>query len=107
LGGRVAFRGVRTVFGVPDGEPVLLKLEYNEAGGRYDAVVTVGNRADQAAVAAIELLLGRAAVYVNLPWGEQWRLQQGDEPGMLYGLWRPNPRADFLGHGSVELTPER
>ena len=107
LGGRTEFTGTRTVLGRPGGDPVRLTLEYNEVTKRYDAVVTTGNRVDQAAVGAVELLLGRAAVYVVTPWGEQWRLQQGDESGMLFGPWRPNANADFISHGNIELTTVR
>lgn len=107
LGGRTEFTGTRTVLGRPGGDPVRLTLEYNDVTKRYDAVVTTGNRVDQAAVGAIELLLGRAAVYVVTPWGEQWRLQQGDETGMLFGPWRPSASADFISHGNIELTTVR
>lgn len=104
LGGRITMDGVRTVLGNPAREPVRLTLEYNASTQRYDAVVSVGSRIDQASIGMIELLLGRAAVYVIMPWGEQWRLQEGDETGMLYGFWRPNANTDFLSHGNVELT---
>ncbi len=107
LGGRTDFIGQRTLLGRPGGEPVRLSLAYNEVTKRYDALVTTGNRVDQAAIGAIEMLLGHAAIYVVTPWGEQWRLQQGDEPGMLFGPWRPNANADFISHGNIELTTVR
>lgn len=107
LGGRSTYTGLRTVLGNPNGEPVALTIEYNEPLRRYDALITTGNRIDQAALGAIDVLMGQAALYIVTPWGEQWRLQNGDEPGMLFGPWRPSANADFLSHGSIELTPQR
>ena len=107
LGGRITMQGVRTVMGNPARDPVSLTLEYNTTTQRYDASISVSGRTDQAAIGAIELVLGRAAVYVITPWGEQWRLQEGDETGMLFGFWRPNPNTDFISHGNVELTTVR
>ncbi len=106
LGARTTLSGFRTS-GTGQREPVSLTIEYNQSARQYDARITASGRTDQAGVAAVQMLLGQAALYVATPWGEQWRLQRGGEEGLLQGPWRPSVRADFLTHGTVELTIER
>lgn len=107
LGGRTVFTGQRTTLGGGPTEPVRLTVERNEQDTGYNAVVTVGNRTDQPAQAGVDLVLGTAALYVIMPWGEQWRLQTADTPDAMDGLWRPNNRTDFISHGNLALTLER
>ena len=105
LGGRSVFAGARTQPGAED-RPVRLVIERAEAGG-LSAIVTDPAGREQPAQAGIDLVLGVAALYVTTPWGEQWRLQTAAGADTLEGLWRPNARAEFLGHGSVSLGLER
>lgn len=107
LGARTALSGHRTSTAGQPREPVALMIEYNPAARQYDARITASGRTDQAGVAAVQTLLGRAALYVATPWGEQWRLQRAGDDGLLQGPWRPSARADFLTHGAVELTIDR
>lgn len=107
LAGRAALTGTRTAAGSATPEPVRITLERNAQDTAYDALVTVGNRVDAQAQAGIDLLLGRGALLVVTPWGEQWRLQTTETADSLEGQWRPNAREGFLGHGTVSLSVQR
>jgi hypothetical protein len=105
LAGRTVFVGQKSASqaGV---EPVRLVVERNEQDTGYTAAVSLPNRDNQPAQAAIELVLGQAALFINTPWGEQWRLQTNNTPDTLDGLWRPNNRTDFISHGNLSLSAE-
>ena len=107
LGGRTTFTGSRTGLGSTTPDEVSLTVERSEQGHQYTAMVTVGNRQDQSAQGSIELLMGRSAFYLNMPWGEQWRLQTQGSNGAMIGPWRPNLRTDFVSYGNVELSLQK
>jgi hypothetical protein len=107
LAGRIVLTGTRKPAGNAGPDTVRITLERNAQDNAYDAVVTASNRADAPAQAGIDLVLGRAALLVITPWGEQWRLQTTEAPDTLEGQLRPNAREGFLGHGTVSLAVQR
>jgi len=108
IGGRAVLRGEKRASGGGAAEPVEVTIErVNEAAPVYRATVTVGSRRDQTADGTVGLVVGRGALYVNMPWGEQWRLHVEDGGRRLTGPWRPHSRADFISHGDVLLAVER
>ena len=110
VGGRVVLRGEKTSLGGGAPVPIEVTIEIGADQKMYTAVVTAGGamqgRGPQTGQAAVGLVLGRGALYVALPTGEQWRLHV-EEDGSLKGPWRPNPRADFISSGNVALAVER
>lgn len=105
LGGRAVLRGEKTSIAGGAPEPVMVTIE-RTGELMYTANLTVGTRRDQQAQGAVGLVLGRGALYINTPWGEQWRVQV-EKGGGFDGLWRPSQRHDFVGHGSVKLAVEQ
>ncbi len=107
LGGRIRVRGEKAALGGGGApEPIEAVIERTPDGQGYTIAADVGARPAQVGQGAVGLVLGRGALYVSLPTGEQWRLQV-EEDGSLQGPWRPNPRADFISSGNVSLAIER
>lgn len=107
LGGRAVMTGQKTSSRGGAPESVAVTLERVADSNNFTAQVKIGAAPEQSATGNAELLLGEGAVYLSLSNGEQWRLQLTDTGTDYGGLWRPNTRSDFLGHGNVELQLSR
>ncbi len=105
LGGRVLLTGTRIAAGRAP-QPVELLLEREGEEPTFRGQVKVEGR-EVPVTATVDVVLGAGALYVNQGPGEQWRLQRADAKAPYKGPLRPTPRADFLGHGEVELTIAR
>lgn len=105
LGGRAVLTGQKTSLGGSNPEPVELVLERD--GDRYVGTATVGTRQQMNVSGGLDVVLGAGALYVQLPTGEQWRVQPDSDGRAYAGLWRPRAQADFIGHGEVQLNIER
>ncbi len=109
IGGRITLSGAKTLMNQGGQEQALtLILERQEGEALvYGGVAKVGNGPEQPASGNIEMLLGQAVFFVSLQLGEQWRLQPSEDGKSFTGLWRPNPRSDFISHGEVTLNVEK
>ena len=105
LGGRAELTGRRTAqSGAAD---LAITLERVGETNTYQAVATVGPQEGLTARGAVEAVLGQGVLFVELPNGEQWRLELDKSGRTLTGRWRPNTRAEFIGHGEITLSLDR
>lgn len=101
LGGRAELSGRKTT---PTGEQDLaVTLERIEGTDTYEGTAALGAQDELVARGAVEAVLGKGVLFLDLPNGEQWRVELDNSGGALSGRWRPNTRADFIGHGEVLL----
>lgn len=103
LGAELRMQGKRIIDGPnwrANTASVKLQLE-GDGQHRYTTLVGLASQVDLPATATLDMHAGRAALFLTLPSGEQWRLQpDGDS---MRGAWRPDARSDFGGHGEEDL----
>lgn len=104
LGGRAELTGRKTL--QAGGEPVPVEITLERVGetGTYQTETQLGNRDGLAGRGSVEALLGEGVLFIDLPGGEQWRLELSEGGQGFEGGWRPNTRADFISHGRIELA---